>query len=192
MGVGGDLVEPMLAAGQHLNGEILSKIFTQRTVWLVPKEKLSVDELQEEVIICHFCMHLLIYFHWLTTDMSGSGPHWISLGGVSSMFNIVIRHKVPAPTLIIHSFETAQQKHSKFHSKLLGNNFLYWSFVCGDWHLKKMQAQAKYSGLTKLTRLGKDNNHYFKKKFILSLIYHNSKYLVTGDTIISNSGFQQC
>lgn len=61
MGVGGDLVEPMLSAGQTLNGEILSKIFTQRTVWLVPKEKLCEYELQEEVIICYFFfLHLIV------------------------------------------------------------------------------------------------------------------------------------
>lgn len=54
MGVGGDLVELMLSAGQTLNSEILSKIFTQRTVWLIPKEKLCEYELHEEVIICYF------------------------------------------------------------------------------------------------------------------------------------------
>ena len=30
LGVGSDLVEPQLATGQHLNGELLSKIFCQR------------------------------------------------------------------------------------------------------------------------------------------------------------------
>lgn len=54
VGVGGDFVEPMLSAGQTLNGEILSKIFTQRTVWLVPKEKLCEYKLHEEVMICLF------------------------------------------------------------------------------------------------------------------------------------------
>ena len=38
LGVGSDLVEPQLATGQHLNGELLSKIFCQKTIWLVPKE----------------------------------------------------------------------------------------------------------------------------------------------------------
>lgn len=29
LGVGSDLVEPQLATGQHLNGDLLSKIFCQ-------------------------------------------------------------------------------------------------------------------------------------------------------------------
>lgn len=53
LGVGSDLVEPQLATGQHLNGELLSKIFCQKTIWLVPKEKLSFDYQKEEVKISH-------------------------------------------------------------------------------------------------------------------------------------------
>ena len=53
LGVGSDLVEPQLATGQHLNGELLSKIFCQKTIWLVPKEKLSFDDQKEEVKISH-------------------------------------------------------------------------------------------------------------------------------------------
>ena len=40
MGVGNDLVKPQMTAGQELTGEFISKIFTQRSVWLVPTEKL--------------------------------------------------------------------------------------------------------------------------------------------------------
>jgi hypothetical protein len=43
MGVGNDLVVPQLTSGQELTGEYISKIFTQRTVWLVPSEKLKCN-----------------------------------------------------------------------------------------------------------------------------------------------------
>ena len=43
MGVGNDLVVPQLTSGQELTGEYISKIFTQRTVWLVPSEKLKYN-----------------------------------------------------------------------------------------------------------------------------------------------------
>ena len=39
MGVGNVLVKPQMTAGQELTG-VRSKIFTQRSVWLVPTEKL--------------------------------------------------------------------------------------------------------------------------------------------------------
>ena len=40
MGIGNELVEPQLTSGQSLSGEMISKIFTQRTVWLLPCESL--------------------------------------------------------------------------------------------------------------------------------------------------------
>ena len=50
MGVGNELVRPQLPPGQELDGEHLNKIFTQRSVWLVPSEKLEVeDQLEDEV-----------------------------------------------------------------------------------------------------------------------------------------------
>ena len=42
MGVGNDLVEPNLM-GKKLDGEKISKLFSQKTVWLLPKEDLSED-----------------------------------------------------------------------------------------------------------------------------------------------------
>ena len=40
MGVAHGLVKPQMPTGQELTGEMLSKIFTQRTIWLVPSENL--------------------------------------------------------------------------------------------------------------------------------------------------------
>ena len=40
MGVAHGLVKPQMSTGQELTGEMLSKICTQRTIWLVPSENL--------------------------------------------------------------------------------------------------------------------------------------------------------
>ena len=41
MGMGLELVEPGLTPDQELNGEVISRIFSQKTVWLLPSEVLS-------------------------------------------------------------------------------------------------------------------------------------------------------
>ena len=41
MGMGSELVEPGLTPDQELNGEMISRIFPQRTVWLLPNQVLS-------------------------------------------------------------------------------------------------------------------------------------------------------
>lgn len=41
MGMGLELVEPALTPDQELNGEVISRIFSQKTVWLLPSEVLS-------------------------------------------------------------------------------------------------------------------------------------------------------
>ena len=41
MGMGSELVEPGLTPDQELNGEMISRIFSQRTVWLLPNQVLS-------------------------------------------------------------------------------------------------------------------------------------------------------
>lgn len=41
MGMGSELVEPGLTPDQELDGEVISRIFSQRTVWLLPSEVLS-------------------------------------------------------------------------------------------------------------------------------------------------------
>ena len=42
MAVGSQLVQPNLANDQTLNGESISKIFTQRTIWLVPSSNITL------------------------------------------------------------------------------------------------------------------------------------------------------
>ena len=49
MGVGNELVQPQLSAGEELSGGYINKIFTQRSIWLVPSENLEgscKDEVQ--------------------------------------------------------------------------------------------------------------------------------------------------
>lgn len=41
MGMGSELVEPGLTPDQELNAEIISRIFSQKTVWLLPNQVLS-------------------------------------------------------------------------------------------------------------------------------------------------------
>ena len=48
MGVGNELVKPQLAAGEELTGEYINKIFTQRSLWILPSEKLD-DLCKDEV-----------------------------------------------------------------------------------------------------------------------------------------------
>ena len=48
MGVGNELVKPQLAAGEELTGGNINKIFTQRSVWILPSEKLD-DLCKDEV-----------------------------------------------------------------------------------------------------------------------------------------------
>ena len=40
-GIGNEVVEPQLCPGQELTGDVLNRIFTQRTVWLLPVVKLE-------------------------------------------------------------------------------------------------------------------------------------------------------
>ena len=44
MAVGNQLVNPTLSNGQTLNGESMSRIFTQRTVWIVPSSNIETKE----------------------------------------------------------------------------------------------------------------------------------------------------
>ena len=53
MAVGSQLVNPTLANGQTLNGDSMNKIFTQRTVWLVPSSDIITKEK-----VWFYCMKL--------------------------------------------------------------------------------------------------------------------------------------
>lgn len=52
MGIGSELVAPNLMASQCLDGERLSKLFSQKTVWILP----SV-----EIQVCHCCFLKVIF-----------------------------------------------------------------------------------------------------------------------------------
>ena len=41
MGMGTELVKPCLTPDQDLNGDMISRIFSQKTVWLLPYESLN-------------------------------------------------------------------------------------------------------------------------------------------------------
>lgn len=43
MGMGNELVEPQLTSDQTLTGEMINRIFTQRTIWLLPSMPLTYD-----------------------------------------------------------------------------------------------------------------------------------------------------
>ena len=60
MGVSSELVKPQLAAGEELTGEYINKIFTQRSIWLLPSENLD-DLCKDEVLYCMTCSALCIY-----------------------------------------------------------------------------------------------------------------------------------
>lgn len=50
-GCGKRTCQPQLAAGQELTGEYINKIFTQRSVWLLPSEELGqLDDLSEDEV----------------------------------------------------------------------------------------------------------------------------------------------
>ena len=57
MAIGSELVQPQLGPGQESNGEEISKLLTQRTVWLVPSRPLDfeldaqVNNLHEKLIL---------------------------------------------------------------------------------------------------------------------------------------------
>ena len=36
MGMGNELIEPQLRSGQTLSGEMINRVITQRTIWLLP------------------------------------------------------------------------------------------------------------------------------------------------------------
>lgn len=54
MGVGSELVAPNLYEGQELSGDVLNKVFTQRTVWLLPEENISDDssDVEDSIKVC--------------------------------------------------------------------------------------------------------------------------------------------
>ena len=64
MGVGSELVAPNLCEGQELSGEVLNKVFTQRTVWLLPEENMNDDSSDFEVSLnfCLNCVFVALYF----------------------------------------------------------------------------------------------------------------------------------
>ncbi len=51
MGMGNELVEPQLTTEQSLSGELISKIFTQRTVWLLPSKSISLSD--DDMVGCY-------------------------------------------------------------------------------------------------------------------------------------------
>jgi hypothetical protein len=51
MGMGNELVEPQLTPEQSLTGELISKIFTQRTVWLLPSTPIVLSD--DDMVGCH-------------------------------------------------------------------------------------------------------------------------------------------
>ena len=68
MGVGSELVAPNLCEGQELSGDVLNKVFTQRTVWLLPEENIinnssddNSSDVEDSVKVCfmftmYFCL----------------------------------------------------------------------------------------------------------------------------------------
>ena len=56
MGVGSELVAPNLCEGQELSGDVLNKVFTQRTVWLLQAENIYNDssDVEDSIQVCLF------------------------------------------------------------------------------------------------------------------------------------------
>lgn len=55
MGVGNELVNPQLPAGQELTGEYVNEISTQRPLWLLPSEKLGqLNDLSENEVWIYY------------------------------------------------------------------------------------------------------------------------------------------
>ena len=48
--MGNELVEPQLTAGQQLTAEVIGKVFTQRTIWLLPLVPLPALENQDDAV----------------------------------------------------------------------------------------------------------------------------------------------
>ena len=73
MGLGNEFVKPQLPAGQELTGEHVNKIFTQRSVWLLPSEKLGqLNDLSEEKVWMHY---LYAFFKLLAFCTSQYAPN---------------------------------------------------------------------------------------------------------------------
>ena len=70
LGVGQSLVEPQLAQGQELSGEVLLKVFGQKAVWVVPKTHLEVvddnnnDDPKAEKVCYYFLENCITLQGW--------------------------------------------------------------------------------------------------------------------------------
>lgn len=69
MGMGSELVEPGLTPDQQLNGEMISRIFSQRTVWLLPNQVLSRRTPDIRVNSISFIYYCCLFLRKVTVDL---------------------------------------------------------------------------------------------------------------------------